>query len=104
MTLFWSVIHSQILQFAKVRPAVVVSSPHQSQDLIIVPLTSKLAGLLPGEFQLANWPDAGLNVPSASKRGLYTIHSSLIVKRIGRLSSDDSNHLEMSIKSWLGIR
>ncbi len=37
---------------AKVRPAVVVSASHVSQDLLIVPLTSKTGGAWAGEFVL----------------------------------------------------
>ena len=39
----------------KVRPAVVVNASHVSQDLLIVPLTSKTGGLLAGEFVLTEW-------------------------------------------------
>jgi mRNA interferase MazF len=53
------------LSSSKVRPAVVVNGPHISQDIIVVPITSRLAGLLPGEFMLAEWRAAGLNIPSA---------------------------------------
>ena len=60
------------LSSSKVRPAAVVNGPHVSQDLIIVPITSRLTGLLPDEFVLTEWRGAGLNVPSAIKRGLYT--------------------------------
>ena len=59
------------LTASKVRPAVVVNAPHVSQDLFIVPLTSRTASLLPGEFLLTEWRAAGLNVPTAVKRGLY---------------------------------
>src|SRR3990172_3803867 len=62
------------LSGAKVRPAVVVSAPHVSQDIFIVPLTSKTLSLLADEFPLVDWKEAGLNVPTAVKRGLYTIH------------------------------
>lgn len=58
------------LSGSKVRPAVVVSTPHVSQDVFIVPLTSKASGLLPGEFILAGWSESGLNVPTAVKRGV----------------------------------
>src|SRR3990172_12374906 len=58
---------------AKVRPAVVVSAPHPSRDLFVVPLTSRTSGLLSGEFILKEWAGAGLNVPSAVQRGLFTI-------------------------------
>ena len=60
------------LSSAKVRPAVVASAPHVSQDIFIVPLTSRTASLLAGEFVLADWTAAGLNVPTAVKRGSCT--------------------------------
>jgi mRNA interferase MazF len=46
---------------SKVRPAIVVNASHASQDIFIVPLTSKTSGLLAGEFALAEWKVAGLN-------------------------------------------
>lgn len=88
---------------SKVRPAVVVNVPHSSQDIFIVPLTSKTASLLDGEFVLVNWSAAGLNVATAVKRGLYTVHQSLIVKVIGKLSEIDANYLEQSLRGWLGL-
>jgi mRNA interferase MazF len=36
------------LSNAKVRPAVIVNAPHSSQDILIVPLTSKTVSLLDG--------------------------------------------------------
>ena len=56
------------LSSAKVRPAVVISAAHFSQDLIIVPLTSRGHDLLPGEFALSQWQKAGLNVASVNNR------------------------------------
>ncbi len=91
------------LTAAKVRPAVVVSGPHVSEDCLIVPLTSRTDRLLVGEFVLADWAAAGLHVSSAAKRGIYTIHGSLVVKSIGRLCSQDSESLERSIRAWLGL-
>jgi mRNA interferase MazF len=58
------------LSGSKVRPAIVINAPHASQDVIVVPLTSKIAPLLAGEFILSDWSNAGLNVPSAVKRGV----------------------------------
>jgi mRNA interferase MazF len=71
------------LSGSKVRPAIIVNAPHSSHDLVIVPLTSKVVPLLAGEFVLADWQAAGLNVPSAVKRGLYTVDQRLIMKSIG---------------------
>ena len=91
------------LSGAKVRPAVVVSAPHSSQDIFIVPLTSKTAPLLAGEFLLADWQPEGLNVATAVKRGLYTVHQSLIVKIIARLTLRDASQLQDSLREWLGL-
>jgi mRNA interferase MazF len=60
------------LSGGKVRPAIIVNAAHISQDLIITPLTSRTENLLPGEFLLEKWQEAGLNVPSVVKRGLYS--------------------------------
>ncbi|MBM4079904.1 MAG: type II toxin-antitoxin system PemK/MazF family toxin [Planctomycetes bacterium] len=92
------------LSGSKVRPGVVVSAPHASQDVFIVPLTSRTGSLLGGEFVLSDWAEAGLNVPTAVKRGLYTVHQSLIVKGIGSISPRDAEEVERSLLGWLGIR
>ena len=91
------------LSNAKVRPAVVVSSPHPSQDILITPLTSKTSSLLDGEFALAEWSAAGLNVATAVKRGVYTVHKSLVIKVIGKLASADAQQREQSLLGWLGL-
>jgi mRNA interferase MazF len=91
------------LSATKVRPAVVVHAPHPSQDSLLVPLTSRTTSLVPGEFVLADWAAAGLNVPTAVKRGIYTIHPSLIVKWVGQLSTRDAQRLAHSLRGWLGL-
>ncbi|HEY2988340.1 MAG TPA: type II toxin-antitoxin system PemK/MazF family toxin [Candidatus Binatia bacterium] len=91
------------LSGAKVRPAVVVSAPHVSEDIFLVPLTSRVASLLPGEFLLVDWTRAGLNVPTAAKRGLYTIHQDLVVRTVGKLSQRDAERLHRSLQVWLGF-
>ncbi len=88
---------------AKVRPAVTVSVAHQSQDVLIVPLTSRTNSLATGEFILREWKAAGLNVASAIKRGLFTIHHDLIIKSVGRVSSHDAGELDHSLRGWLGL-
>ncbi|MEB3338690.1 MAG: type II toxin-antitoxin system PemK/MazF family toxin [Leptolyngbyaceae bacterium] len=82
------------LSSSKVRPAIVVSTAHISQDIMITPLTSKTGGLVEGELILIEWVAAGLNVTTAVKRGLYTLHESLVVKRVGTLEDVDAEQLE----------
>lgn len=90
------------LSSLKVRPAVVVSTSHPSQDILITPLTSKPGALLAGEFVLSEWA-AGLNVATAVKRGVYTVHESLVIKVIGQLVKVDADQLEQSLQGWLGL-
>lgn len=89
---------------SKVRPAVVVSDSHVSQDVFIVPLTSRVSPLLAGEFVLTGRKASGLNAPSAAKRGLYTLHQSLVLKTVGKLSDTYADRLENSLRGWLGLR
>lgn len=92
------------LRVSKVRPAIIVSAPHRSHDVFIVPLTSRTASLLHGEFVLENWKESGLNVASAVKRGIYTIHQTLIHKKVGCLAQNDQTTLIASLRSWLNLR
>lgn len=91
------------LSSSKVRPAVVVSTSHSSQDILITPLTSKTSSLREGEFVLSDWAGAGLNVTTAVKRGIYTVQASLVIKLIGQLKSIDAQELEQSLRGWLGL-
>jgi mRNA interferase MazF len=91
------------LSGVKVRPAVVVSALRVSGDVFVVPLTSRTTSLLDGEFVLEDWAGAGLNVATAVKRGIYTVNRSLIIKRVGSLSSLDTRTLLDSLRGWLGI-
>ena len=88
---------------AKVRPAIAVSAPHQSQDIFIVPLTSRIDRLHPGEFVMRDWQAAGLNVATAVKRGIFTIQQDLVIKKVGSISSSDVDELEKSLRAWLGL-
>jgi mRNA interferase MazF len=92
------------LSNAKVRPAVIVNAPHSSQDILIVPLTSKTGSLLEGEFVLADWAAARLNVVTAVKRGIYTVNRSLVIKTVGKLADVDIERLEQSLRIWLGLQ
>ena len=87
----------------KVRPAIVVNAPHVSRDLFIVALTSKTQSLLSGEFVLSEWQNSGLNVVTAIKRGVFTIHEKLVLKRVGELDGTDATDLEKSLREWFDL-
>ena len=88
----------------KVRPAVCISSIGEKyQDIFIAPLTSRIQNLSEGEYVLSSWNEAGLNVPTAVKRGCYLIDINLIRTKIGVLTKEDSNRLDTAIKKWLEL-
>jgi mRNA interferase MazF len=91
------------LSGSKIRPAVIVNAPHTSKDVFILPLTSKTRLLLVGEFVLKDWSQAGLNVETAVKRGIYTVHQNLIAQRVGNLSDSDLKDLDAVLLMWLGL-
>ena len=92
------------LSGVKVRPAVIVNAPHVSWDVFLIPLTSHTTSLLAGEFVLADWAAAGLHVPTAVKRGLYTVHETLMLKRVGRLTPTDAERIDHALRGWLGLQ
>jgi len=91
------------LSGSKIRPAVIVNAPHISKDVFLLPLTSKIRSLVAGEFILKDWSQAGLNVETAVKRGIYTVHQNLIAHRVGKLSDSDLKELDDSLRLWLGF-
>ncbi len=88
---------------SKVRPAVVVNAAHGSKDLFVVALTSKTQSLMAGEFVLTEWQSAGLNVATAVKRGVFTIHEKLVLKSVGTLVQADAETLDKSLRGWFGL-
>lgn len=89
---------------AKIRPAVVINAPHVSKDLFVVALTSKTQSLMAGEFVLAEWQNAGLNVATALKRGVFTIHEKLVLKTVGKLADADAKSLDKSLRGWFDLQ
>jgi mRNA interferase MazF len=92
------------LKTTKVRPAVVAASVtgHYS-DIFVIPLTSRSTTLNSGEFRLTDWRYAGLNVPSAVKRGCVLVDTGLVMKKVGSLSDSDRLALDSALRLWLEL-
>src|SRR6266478_3203634 len=80
----------------------VLVTPLIEEDTLFWTRVSHVA-LDAGEFVLATWAAAGLHVPTAVKRGLYTVHETLILKRVGRLTPTDAEQVSQSLRQWLGL-
>ncbi|MFH0977496.1 MAG: type II toxin-antitoxin system PemK/MazF family toxin [Spirochaetota bacterium] len=92
------------LKTQKVRPAVVVSKDKEKyDDIFVVPLTSKINNLSESEFVLSNWKEAGLNVPTAVKRGCILVDSALVIKKVGVLAESDLKLVTNALKIWFDL-
>jgi mRNA interferase MazF len=87
----------------KRRPAVVISAPHPSVDVVLLPISSQIQNPQPGEFVLTDWQGAGLLFPSIVKRGLFTLDRSCIIRCLGRLTGQDMTNLDNALRGWLGL-
>ncbi|MFN8525504.1 MAG: type II toxin-antitoxin system PemK/MazF family toxin [Chloroflexota bacterium] len=90
----------------KRRPAVVVSSARYNRertDLIVAAVTSQVRpSQTIGERLLGDWMAAGLIKRSVLKPLLSTVHSSLVVRRLGALSERDLKSLSAALREMLG--
>ena len=90
----------------KKRPAVIVSSRTYNEarlDLIIMAITSQLrpSGIM-GDVWINDWQSAKLLKPSAIKPVFATLEQSLVITRLGALSSRDQSALRTAIATLLG--
>ena len=86
----------------KHRPAVVISSTayHRVRpDLIIMAVTSQQPT---AEVVVEDWRAAGLLKPSVLKPVLTTIDPTLILKKLGRLTTSDQVHLRQALAQIIG--
>ncbi len=91
---------------AKKRPAVIVSSTAYNQarrDVVIMAVTSQIkpSGAF-GEVIIQDWQAASLLKPSAIKPVFATIEQTLILKRLGQLSTRDQPALRDAISGIVG--
>lgn len=92
------------LKTSKVRPAVVIAPEDgKYSDVFVVPITSRISTLNTGEYALKDWIVAGLNVPSAVKRGCVLVDTKLILKKVGTCSKPDIVALNKSLKLWMAL-
>ena len=86
----------------KKRPAVVVSSEaydRERPDLIVLAITSQIRPTLGiGEALLTHWKQAGLVKPGVLKPVVTTIEKGLVLKKRGRLATDDREKLRQVLE------
>lgn len=92
---------------SKRRPAVIVSDDAynaSSPDVILASITSKLSALPHhGDCRLADWKQAGLLLPSLVQPKIVTVKSSILGRRLGRLSDADLRAVNDGLRMALGL-
>ena len=87
----------------KKRPAVVISSTQYNiltADIVIIAITSQTQRVLGiGECIIEDYQAAGLYKNSTIKPAIATIEQTLVLKKLGKLSSNDLNSLNNSLKN-----
>jgi mRNA interferase MazF len=53
---------------------------------------------------IVDWQDAGLLKPSAIKPAISTIEQTLVLKKLGRLSTQDLISMDITLKKFLDLK
>lgn len=87
----------------KKRPVLVISSSdfNQSTDeVVIAQITSRMsAAPRPGDYTIEDWKEANLPRPSLVRGRLATLKSSLILRRLGKLTDHDFQAALLGLRS-----
>lgn len=88
------------------RPALVISPTEYNQntsELIIAQITGRLSGeARPGDYTIENWKEANLPRPALVRCRLATLQTSLVLRRLGKLTEMDFRNAQAAINAALG--
>jgi mRNA interferase MazF len=88
------------------RAALVISPTdfnETTSELIIAQITSRLSGgPRPGDYTIENWKDANLPRPAKVRCRLATLQSSLVLRRLGKLSEAEFSKVQSVLYIALG--
>jgi mRNA interferase MazF len=81
---------------AKRRPALVLSNNtfNRSGHTVLAMITTKGHRPWPGDSEIQEYTAAGLNLPCQVRLKLFTLDNRLLLKKMGRLSDDDSGKVK----------
>jgi len=91
---------------AKQRPALIVSADtynNARQEIIISAITSRTDRILTGDYLVKNWKAAGLLAPSVVTGIVRTIKQSMIVRKLGTMSSSDLKEIDKNLRVILRL-
>ena len=70
-------------------------------DVILAPLTTRISIVRVYDHVLTDWASAGLRYPSVIRGRLMTLSQTLIVRRVGRLSTADLEAYDALLLSFI---
>jgi len=92
---------------SKRRPALVLSDAHafniQVGQSVLAMITSAANSSWPLDVEITNLDATGLTAYSVVRMKLFTLDHQLILRKIGKLSTTDSQQVNMSVNALLGM-
>jgi len=87
---------------AKRRPALVLGNNtfNRSGHTVLAMITTRAHRPWPGDSEIKDYTAAGLNLPCQVRLKLFTLDNRLLLKRIGRLSDDDSGKVKKYLHQY----
>jgi len=86
-------------QDTKKRPALVLSNMefNRSGHSVLAMITTKGHVPWPGDSEIKEYSSAGLNLPCQVRLKVFTLDNRLLLKKIGRLSENDSKKVKKNL-------
>ena len=87
---------------AKKRPALVLSNTafNRSGYTVLAMITTKGHRPWPGDSEIEEYSDAGLNLQCQVRLKMFTLDNRLLLKKIGRLSENDSKKVKKHLHHY----
>jgi len=88
------------------RPALVLSPAEFNEttsEVVIAQITSRLSGdVCPGDYTIESWKEVNLPRPAMVRCRLATLQTSLVLRRLGRLSEAEFSKVQSVLDMALG--
>ena len=90
----------------KRRPALVISNAlfnQQHDQLVLAMITTTSDNVWPSDISLTHWQEVGLKVACHFRLKLFTLDQNLVLKTLGRLSSQDANSVQAVLVKYVDV-
>lgn len=90
----------------KHRPALVISNAlfnQQHDQLVLAMITTTAGNVWPSDVSLMHWQEIGLKVACHFRLKLFTLDQNLVLKTVGRLSSQDVKSVQAVLAKYINV-